>query len=267
MPMSDILHYRILRLRFAVLPPLTESHPPALLSKLASVFESAGIPLAMSKEKRPKPIAHLAYPLPIGVEGLEEWADLTLKTGLSDPPEAVIERLRACRQEGLEILGIEQVPLHASSVAELCETAHWLWNCRAELSSIALSKLKKFADSSSFQINKTGKVEGRKDLKTIEVRHLIQELNWDGGVIRFSTKIVQGQALNPKKLFAAILDVEQDQLGEFRRESIELKPDPKLDRFDKFAPKLRNLYEDAVLLESAPNIKIYDNDEDDLLSL
>jgi hypothetical protein len=167
----------------------------------------------------------------------------------------------------LDILAIEQVPLYASPVAELCETAHWLWNCRAELFSSAVLKFKIFADSDSFQINKTGKVEGIKRLKTIEVRHLIQGLNWDDGALRFSTKIIQGQALNPQKLFAGILGIGPDRLGEFRRESIELKPDPKLDRFDKFAPKLRNLYEDAVLLESAPNIKIYDDDEDGLLSL
>jgi len=265
--MSNILHHRTLRLRFAVLHPLTECHPPVLLNKLTSVFESAAIPLAMRKEKRPKPIAHLAYPLPIGVEGFGEWADLTIKAGLNDPPSKVIERLRACSPCGLEILSIEQVPLHASSVAELCETAHWLWDCPAELFTSAVLKFKIFADSSNFQINKTGKLEGKKGVKIIEVRHLIQELNWDGEDLRFSTKIVQGQALNPQKLFAGILGVDQGHLGEFRRESIELKSDPKLDQFDKFAPKLRNLYEDAVLLESAPNIKIYDNDEDDTLSL
>jgi radical SAM-linked protein len=266
--MSDILRYRTLRLKFAVLHPLTECNPSALLNRLLSVFESAGIPLAMGKEKRPRPIAHLAYPLPIGVEGLGEWADVTLKAGLSDPSDSVMERLKVCCPEGLEILGIEQVPLHASPVAELCETARWLWNCRAELLPDAVSELKKFADSDSFQINKTGKLEGVKSIKSVEVRHLIQELNWDGGTLRFSTKIVQGQALNPQKLFAAILCVDPDLLGDFRRESIELRADPKLDRVDKFAPKLRNLYEDAVLLESAPNIKIVDDDDEDaLLSL
>jgi uncharacterized protein (DUF2344 family) len=307
--MSDTLRHRILRLRFAVYHPLIEYHPSALLNKLISVFKSAGVPPAMSKEKRSKPIAHLAYPLPAGIEGLEEWADITLKTGLSDPLDMVTERLRACCPEGLNILDIEQVPLHASPVAELCETAHWSWLCPDELFSNAVLKLETFVNSISFQINKTGKIEGKKSLKSIEVRHLIQELrvfcacdslftaseaclraprgcdlranhsleqftfsklncsSWHGMAVKFSTRILQGQALNPQKLFAGILDIGPEQLGKFRRERIELRHDPKLERFDKFAPKLRNLYEDAVLLESTPNIKIYDDDEDGVLRI
>ena len=260
--MPDILLRRTLRLKFAIRNPLTECHPPALLRILASVFENAGAPPAAGMEKRPRPIVQLAYPLPLGVEGLEEWADITLESGLGESLDIFMARLRPYCPDGLEILGLEQIPLHASSIAELCETAHWRWFCPKELFSGAVLKLKAFADSDSFQINKTGKVDGKKCIKSIEVRRLIPELRWDGETLKFSTRIVQGQALNPQKLFAGILDVEPGQLGKFRRERIDLKHDAKLDRTDKFAPKLRNLYEDAVLLESGPNLKIHDEDDD-----
>jgi len=263
--MSDKLLRRTLRLKFAISNPLAESQAPILLRALASAFEGADIPLAMGSEKRPRPIAQLAYPLPLGVEGLEEWADITLESALREPPNVTLARLKPYCADGLEILGIEQIPIHASSVAELCETAHWRWFCPVELFPRAVIKFKEFADSDSFQINKTGKVDGKKSVKSIEVRRLIQELRWDGDVLGFSTRIIQGQALNPQKLFGGILDVLPEHLGKFRRERIDLKHDPKLDRTDKFAPKLRNLYEDAVLLESSPNLKIYDEDDDGVL--
>ena len=252
----------MLRLKFAVGGSIAEFHPPALLNKLASVFESAGIPLAMGKEKRPRPIVRLAYPLPLGVEGLEEWADITLESGLSDPPDVIMARLKPYCPDGLEILGVDQIPLHASSIAELCETAHWRWFCPEALLSDAVLKLGVFTDSDSFQISKTGKLYGKKGVKSIEVRHFIRELCWDGNVLCFSTKIVQGQALSPQKLFVGILGVDPGRLGKFQRVRIDFRLDPRLDRVDKFAQKLRNLYEDAVLLESGPNLKVHDDDDD-----
>jgi radical SAM-linked protein len=263
--MFDSLHHRTLRLKFAVRRPLTECHPPILLNKLISVFVSAGIQPATGSEKRPKPIAQLAYPLPLGVEGLEEWADITLAASLSLPLDTATELLRSCSPEGLNIISVQQVPLHASSIAELCETAHWLWLCPDALLQCARSKMENFINSDSFQINKTGKVEGKKSNKSIEVRHLVDGIGWENNKLRFVTKIVQGQALNPQKLIGGILGVDTKDLGDFLREQITLKHDPKLDRHDKYAVKLRNLYEDAVLLESDSNISVYDDDDDCLI--
>jgi radical SAM-linked protein len=262
--MSDMLQHRTLRLRFAASGSLTKCSSPVLLSKIISVFESAGIQLAMGSEKRPKPIAQLAYPLPLGVEGLEEWADVTLAASLNCPLDTVLGLIRQCSPKGLSIYSIEQVPLHASSIAELCETAHWLWLCPEALFQLAKQKMEYFINSESFQINKAGKVEGKKSTKSIEVRHLVDGVSWENKKLRFSTKIVQGQALSPQKLIGGILDIGLEHLGTFIRERITLKHDPKLERHDKYAIKLRNLYEDAVLLESAPNISAYgDNDDDD----
>lgn len=263
--MSDTLRHCTLRLRFAVLGAMAECHPPVLLNKLTSVFCNAGMPLAMGNEKRPRPIARLAYPLPPGVEGMQEWADVTLDAGLSDPMDVVTARLKSCCPEGLEILGAEQIPHFASPVDELCETAHWRWFCPDLLFHAARSKIGAFANSESFQITKTGKVGGKKGAKSAEVRHLVQELRWDGASLSFSTRIVQGQALNPLKVLAAILDVEPGQLGVFRRERIDFKADHKISRSDKYAHKLRNLYEDAVLLESSPNIRVYHDDDDEVI--
>jgi hypothetical protein len=264
--MSDILLHRALRLRFAVLGQMTECHPPALLNAVTDVFRNAGIPLAMGQEKKPRPIAQLAYPLPQSAEGLEEWADITLALGIAQSMDELIGQLRPHCPPGLELLGIEQVPLHASPIAELCEAAHWLWFCPPELLPRAIIKIEEFINSESFQISKVGKVKGQKHEKSIEVRHLVYDLGWKGGVLRFSTKIVLGRALNPQKIIAGIMGLDAVALGKFQRQRLSFGQDPKLERHDKYAAKLRNLYEDAVLLESVPSATIC-SDDDDILYL
>jgi len=265
--MSDILSHRTLRLRFAVLGQMAECHPPALLNALTKIFVDAGIQLAMGQEKKPRPIAQLAYPLPQGAEGLEEWADITLAFGVALSMGELIDQLRPHCPPGLELLGIEQIPLHASPVSELCEAAHWLWFCPPKMLPLAKNKIEEFINSESFQISKVGKVEGQKTEKSIEVRHLLFDLSWEAGALRFSTKIVQGQALNPQKIIAGVMGHDAKPLGTFQRQCLSLGQDPKLGRHDKYATKLRNLYEDAVLLESGPNVIICDDDEDGVLYL
>jgi len=265
--MSDTLSHRTLRLRFAVLGKMAECHPPALLNALTKIFGDAGIQLAMGQEKRPRPIAQLAYPLPQGAEGLEEWADVTLASGLAMSMGELIDLLRPHCPSGLEVLGAEQIPLHASTISELCEAAHWLWFCPPEILPRAKKKIEEFISSESFQISKVGKVDGQKIEKSIEVRCLVFDLSWEAGALRFSTKIIQGQALNPQKIIVGIMGLSGEPLGTFQRQRLSLMQDPKLGRHDKYATKLRNLYEDAVLLESGPNITICDDDEDGVLYL
>jgi radical SAM-linked protein len=249
---------------------MAKCHPPGLLNALTKVFVDAGIPLAMGQEKRPRPIAQLAYPLPLGAEGLEEWADITLALGVAQSMSELIDRLTPHCPPGLEILGIEQIPLHASPISELCEAAHWLWFCPPEMLAKAKTKIEEFANSDNFQISKVGKVDGQKIEKSVEVRHLVFDLGWEAGAMRFSMKIIQGQALNPQKIIAGIMDEmgqDAERLGKFQRQRLSLGQDPKLGRHDKYATKLRNLYEDAVLLESGPNVTIPEDEEDDVLYL
>jgi len=221
--------------------------------------------VAMGSEKRPRPLARLAYPLPLGVEGLGEWADVTIESGLGGGAEAAAERLRAHCPDGLRIRRMEQVPHHASPVDELAETAHWAWLCPGGLLADAVERTKAFEGSESFRIAKAGKLNGAKGMKSVEARGLVLSMEWDGGDLRFATSIVRGHALNPLKLFAAIMG--REGLGTFRRLRVDLREDPRLRRHDKYAHKLRNLYEDAVLLEAGQNVMVLGGDDDGLLDL
>jgi hypothetical protein len=48
---------------------------------------------------------------------------------------------------------------------------------------------------------------------------------------------------------------------------VELAADPRIQQAERFEPKLRNIYEDAVLLSSGPNLQIIDDDEDEPMRL
>jgi hypothetical protein len=276
--MSDTLQHRTLRTAFSVQGPMASLHPPALLGELVSVFGRAGARVALGSEKRPKPLARLAYPLPLGVGGLEEWADVTLEADMLEPGEAAVGTLRAHCHEGMDILHIERVPHHASPIDELVEVAHWVWSCPDELFSRAVEKIKAFEASASFLLTKTGKLDGKKGTKSIEVRPLVLAVAWEGRDLHFSTSVVQGHALNPQKLLTAILGADTDGAddaddspgaapGALCRLRMGMRDDPRLLRHDKYAHKLKNLYEDAVLLESGPNVRVLDDDEDEVLSL
>ena len=291
--MANQLANCAVRLSFAAWGPLARCHPPDLLKAVIATFEGAGLKLAHSQEKRPRPLASLAYPLPLGAEGLEEWADVTLiGRGAQSGAGPSLAVLNGHCPEGLELLTLEQIPLHASPVEELCISAHWRWHCPASMIKSAKYKIGAFAESGSFTLTKGGKVDGKKATKTVEVRGLVSEIAWHGAkgsVLDFTTAIVQGHALNPFKLLGAILGIQQETaerpqnmkrhglplqsagsaenaLGRLQRLRIGLKPDPRLDRHDKYAHKLRNIYEDAVLLEAGPNLVVYDED-DGLLEL
>jgi hypothetical protein len=128
-----------------------------------------------------------------------------------------------------------------------------------------MEKMKEFEESGSFLLTKTGKLDGKKGTKSVEVRPLVLALAWDGGNLHFSTAVLQGHALNPLKLLAAILGAEGH--GTLRRMRIDLKEDPRLSKHDKYAHKLKNLYEDAVLLESDHNLNVLDDEDDEVLRL
>jgi hypothetical protein len=95
----------------------------------------------------------------------------------------------------------------------------------------------------------------------VEVRHLVLGMAWEGRDLVFSTSVLQGHALNPKKMLAGILG--GDAPGALRRLRMDMRGDARLPRHDKYAHKLKNLYEDAILLESGPAVRAMDGEDDD----
>ena len=105
--------------RLGVRRPASDLHPPALQSALAAAIMEAGLPLAMGLEKTPRPLVRLGHPLPPGVEGFNEWADMVLREPPGMPAGALAERINARCAPGLQVLHAVPVPNHASPVLDL----------------------------------------------------------------------------------------------------------------------------------------------------
>ena len=116
-------------------------------------------------------------------------------------------------------------------------------------------------------MEKAGKTGGQKGVKRVEIRSLVEAMAWREGALEFTTRLAAGQATNPRKLLAAILGVEPGAVAALERLRLDLAEDPRLLQADRYEPKLHNMFEDAVLLDSGPHIKVFDGDDDDPIVL
>lgn len=258
---------RSLRLRMEVRYPACELHQAALQAALARALMDSGLPLAMGLEKTPRPLVRLGHPLPLGVEGLSEWVDATLREPPGTFGEALVEGINAHCPTGLRILQADAVPSHASSALELCQKAHWAWACPKDLLPFAVERLARFEAAVTYEIVKIGKVDGQKQVKRLEVRHLVLRMGWEGDAFCFTTRLSAGEALNPVKLLAGVLELDAAAIQGLTRLSVELADDPRLISAGKYETKLHNIFEDAVLLESGPTIPFVEEDDDESVVL
>jgi len=258
---------RTVRMCMDIAGPACGLHPPALQAALAQAMMAAGVQVALGLEKSPRPLVRLGHPLPPGIEGRAEWADAVLQEAPVMTCEKLAVLINEHCPEGLRILRMEGIPNHASPVLELCLKAHWAWACPGELKALAEVRLARFEEAATFGITKLGKVEGHKQEKRVEVRHLVLQMRWEEDGLHFTTRLSAGEALNPVKLLAGVLEVETAAIQGLTRLSVELAEDPRLAQAERYEPKLHNIFEDAVLLDSGSNIRLIEDDEDEPILL
>lgn len=249
-----------LRLRYARGAALKDLHPGAFHAAFVQVLRDAGLALSMSLEKSPRPLVSLGHPLPLGAEGRSEWADATLER---PPAQGWLEAANAAAPEGLRILEGTVLPPYAQESLELSRRSRWFWPCLGPARTEAEPRLEAFLRAEVFEIEKGGKVGGQKVVKRLDLRPLVESMAWEDDGLAFRTVIRLGEALNPAKLLAGILGTSPDAIQGLVRRGVDLAPDPRLARQDRFAPKLKNLFEDAVLLGQGGNITLVDEDEDE----
>ncbi len=254
---------RSIRLRMEVRSPVCSLHPSALQAALARALMESGLPLAMGLEKTPRPLVRLGHPLPLGVVGLLEWADAILREPPTIPRKDLAERINEYCPKGLRILQVEGIPNHASPVLDLCLKARWAWACPQEMRASATERFDRFEAAESYEIAKIGKIEGQKQVKQVEVRHLVLHMGWESGAFCFTTRLSAGEALNPVKLLAGVLELDASAIHGLTRLSVDLAEDPRLSSAEKYETKLHNIFEDAVLLESGSNIQLVEEEEDE----
>lgn len=236
-------------LRYKVTAPAYSNNHATLQYLLSRALMDAGLLVAMSLERSPRPTLQLACHLPLLTEGYNEWADVILLnsavTSLRDLPILINHYM----PQGLCILEIKRVHEHASSVSNLCQRAHWQWTCKNKQQDNIDYKINKFIQSKQFNIEKSTKVDGKNIFVQTDIRPYFEQCLWDGSSLLFQTKVTPGQAVNPNKMLAAILGTTSP-IGELARTKLELTGDPRLLQVDKFEIKLHNMYEDAIVLNA-----------------
>lgn len=252
-----------LRLRLMRREPLLDLDTQDLQILMAEALHLEGLRPALDLGRHPRPQVVLAPPLSAGVAGFEEVLEAELSTS---PAAGWLSRLQARLPEGLEIPSAEELPSWASPALELARRADYAWPC-ALPRDLAESCLLRFLTADTFPYAKPGKKEGQKTEKQVDLRPEVIEASWEGGTLRFAMPLRPGSALSPLKLLAGIFALDPTDIRGLARTRIHLAEDPRLQQADRFATKLKNIYEDATLLTAGGNIVLVDEDEDEPLRL
>ncbi len=222
-----------------------------------------GLRLALDLGKRPRPLLNLGCPLPVGVGGVAEFMDAVLRQEPAEGSAAVMTRLNQRLPEGLSIMHWDVLPVYASEVGELALASHWQWDVAADRRRQVEQKVTAFLETATWP--------WRRDVDTsaaaLDLRSLITGMDWKGHTLCFSTRMGPTKAVNPLKVLGDILGMEPGVIEGLVRTSVDLKPDARLVQAERFEPKLKNMYEDAVLLGGSSNITLIDEDDDEPIRL
>ena len=222
-----------------------------------------GLPLALDLGHRPRPLLVSGLPLPAEALSEGETLDAVFKR---EPAEAVDVLLAALNQRlppGLWVRRWDPLPNHASPVAELALQAFWSWTVPIALLPRVEAAVVAFQAAEAWPWDRGG----TRTEAPLDLRRILGAWAWTGRSLSFRQRLGEHLALNPLKALGAVLGLEPAALAGLRRTGVDLKPDPRLARGDRYAPKLKNMYEDAVLLAGGSNITLVDDDDDEPLRL
>ena len=145
-----------------------------LVDALVRAFRRAGASLAYSKGYHPMPKVELPAPLPLGVEGLEEWMEMTGWVGDRD---AFLERLARTLPAGLVPDRLFAVPDGAPSLSELEVQVY-----RIGIEGLAPDARAAFMDAlAAFEAAGTWHLvkEGKKGTRTVDLRTRVLNIRRD----------------------------------------------------------------------------------------
>jgi radical SAM-linked protein len=226
-------------------------------------FRLEGLPLLLDLGKRPRPLLSVGLPLASGAGGLAESMDAVLKQEPEEDPAALMTRLNRRLPQGLRLHQWVSLPEYASPVSDLALLAHWRWEVPVDLGPPVGARASSFLEAGQWLWDRGSSHPGG----PVDLRNLLSELRWENPTLFFSTRMGPFQAINPLKVLEAILGIELRHIAGLVRTGVDLKPDPRLGQADRFQPKLKNMYEDAVLLGAGSNIILVDEDDDEPIIL
>ena len=250
------------RFAYAKRPPVLDFESGDLHRILLTALRLEGLLLALDLGQHPRPLLQLGPPLPAGVGGEEEWGQAVFRLPPGDAGP-LLARLALRLPEGFVLHRWEEQPAYATAVAELADAAEWTWSCPPEGLEDARSRVKTFLAAECFLWDRSGKVGGQKQEKPVDLRPLVAAMDWEGARLRVTTPMRTFGATNPLKALGAILGLAPEAIHGLVRTRLQLRADPRLAQGERFEPKLRNLYEDAVMLSGGSNIILIEDDDEE----
>ncbi|MBI3890908.1 MAG: DUF2344 domain-containing protein [Candidatus Wallbacteria bacterium] len=161
----------------------------------------ADIPIAYSEGFNPQPRVGFGPPVALGVEGLEEWVDLTLTRVMA--PEDLLQGMNAALTEGLAFSRAFELPKRAASLGSRIRWARY----RAEPLSappIPPEKIASALAGATLEINKRSK----KGDTVVDVRDRVRELALDGRALQALLACGPEKSLGILDLMCHLTDLE-----------------------------------------------------------
>lgn len=212
-------------------------------------FRLEGLIVALDLGKRPRPLLTSDHPLPAGVGGLAETMEVTLRTEPRGSVDELVLRLQRRLPDGLQLHGWAVVPNHAAPLGDRGICSHWQWCVPLALQRLVQERCQVFMATGA------------------QADAFFLGMAWADPTLSFSSRLGESRATNPSKALAAWLGVSPSEIRGILRVGMDLRADARLAQGDRFEPKLKNLYEDAVLLGGGSNIVLVDEDDDDPIQL
>ncbi|HJW42993.1 MAG TPA: TIGR03936 family radical SAM-associated protein [Geothrix sp.] len=230
---------------------------------LLLAFRLEGFRVALDLGKRPHPLLALGLPLPAQAGGAAEYGDVVLRQEPVGAPGDLMARLNQRLPEGLDILQWEPLPVYAAPVGDLAHSSDWRWEVPEEHRPQVEAAVARFNAASAWPWDR----DGAKSDAPLDLRRILSDLRWTDGALTFSSRMGEYLALNPLKALGAVTGLDPAQITGLARIGVALKADPRLTQAERFEPKLKNMYEDAVVLGAGSNIVLIDEDDDEPLRL
>jgi len=251
------------RLTFAKDGDATDFDEGDLHALFLQAFRLEGLGLVLDLGKRPRPLLSLGLPLPAGVEGKAEYFDVVLKQEPAGATSQVMARLNQRLPLGLRLLAWEGLANCASELTDLALRSHWRWDVLSSQREQIEMKAEAFLQAEAWPWDRGG----TKAPAGLDLRRLVLDLEWRDGALCFATPMGLYQAINPVKMLAAIFDLEPMEIRGLVRTDLALNADGRIAQAERFEPKLKNMYEDAVLLGGGSNITLIEEEDEEPLRL
>ena len=182
-----------------------------VMRALSRAFRRAQVPMAYSQGYNPQPKLSFALALPVGVEGLQELADIELGALLA--PEELVARVNRCLVAELQLVRAWEVPLTAPSLTPSVREAIYRISLPlngsapevgARLTSPTLCH--DWLRRPSIPVS----VQRKERVVEVDVRPMIQELlalREEGGTLRWGLRLRTGQggSVRPQVIMTSFL--------------------------------------------------------------